>query len=223
MAASARRRRQIMPPVHSIKTLVAGLVFLVSIIVVFLVLGRLAGRNVQSTSTATVFEDPGDIPANVLLQLDAILILGGGRPISLDEPPVYVERRCDDAAAVAFRRRSLVRKGQSDERFGPAENTLLPILCLSAGTAHLPQLLEANSGLPIWEATSSAAYLSTRYNMSHNVFVETTSYDTIGNAFFARTSHSDIVGWRRLLIVTNEVSQYSSDSNLIHSQGSVVC
>jgi uncharacterized SAM-binding protein YcdF (DUF218 family) len=207
MAATSRRRRQIMPPVHSIKTLVAGLVFLVSIIVVFLVLGRLVGRNEPSSSTATVFEDPGDIPANVLLQLDAILILGGGRPISLDEPPVYVERRCDDAAAVAFRRRSLGRKGQSDERFNPAESTLLPILCLSAGTAHLPQLLEATSGLPIWEATSSAAYLSTRYNMSHNVFVETTSYDTIGNAFFARTSHSDIIGWRRLLIVTNEVSQ----------------
>ena len=67
----------------------------------------------------------------------------------------------------------------------------------------MPQRLTAN-GLPIWESTASAAYLQSKYNLD-NIYVEKTSYDTIGNAYFARTSHTDIVGWKRLLIVTNEV------------------
>ena len=33
-------------------------------------------------------------------QLDAVLVLGGGRPMSLTEPPLYVQRRCDDAATI---------------------------------------------------------------------------------------------------------------------------
>ena len=148
-----------------------------------------------------------DLPS----QVDAILILGGGVPSALDEPPVYVQQRCDDAAAVI------------------AKIVPTPILCLSAGTAHLPQLMSAD-GRPIWEATSSAAYLAKAHGIQDQVYVETTSFvslrddlcclgfrffflthqtvckDTIGNAYFARTSHTDIVGWRRLLVVTNHVS-----------------
>jgi uncharacterized SAM-binding protein YcdF (DUF218 family) len=118
---------------------------------------------------------------------DAIFVLGGGAPSSLYEPPLYVQQRCDDAAAV--------RAAASKD---------IPILTLSAGTTHLPQLLTAQ-GLPIWESTSSAAYLQQKHNIRTNVYLETTSYDTIGNAFFARISHADIVGWRKLLIITNEV------------------
>eukprot|EP00455_Lapot_gusevi_P017717 TRINITY_DN19544_c0_g1_i2.p1 TRINITY_DN19544_c0_g1~~TRINITY_DN19544_c0_g1_i2.p1 ORF type:complete len:146 (+),score=29.45 TRINITY_DN19544_c0_g1_i2:176-613(+) len=36
------------------------------------------------------------------------------------------------------------------------------------------------------------------------MYIETTSYDTIGNAYFARVSHTDIRQWNRLLIVTSE-------------------
>ena len=68
----------------------------------------------------------------------------------------------------------------------------------------MPQLL-STAGLPVWESTSSAAYLSKKHNIQSNVYLETTSYDTIGNAFFARTSHTDIVKWRKLVVVTNEV------------------
>jgi uncharacterized SAM-binding protein YcdF (DUF218 family) len=106
---------------------------------------------------------------------------------------VYVQRRCDDAAAV------LKRHCDSSQ----SKVSLLPILALSAGTAHLPQLM-SKDGLPVWESTSSAAYLQKRHGL-RNVYVETTSYDTIGNAYYARTGHTDINGWRRLLIVTNEV------------------
>lgn len=119
-------------------------------------------------------------------RFDAILILGGGVPTSLDEPPVYVQKRCDDTAAVI-------------QKVGPT-----PILCLSAGTAQMPQLMSA-SGRPIWEATASAAYLAKTHGIKDQVYVETNSFDTIGNAYFARTSHTDIAGWRRLLIVTNHV------------------
>eukprot|EP00554_Chaetoceros_debilis_P012915 CAMPEP_0194114932 /NCGR_PEP_ID=MMETSP0150-20130528/21949_1 /TAXON_ID=122233 /ORGANISM="Chaetoceros debilis, Strain MM31A-1" /LENGTH=189 /DNA_ID=CAMNT_0038805279 /DNA_START=415 /DNA_END=981 /DNA_ORIENTATION=- len=37
-----------------------------------------------------------------------------------------------------------------------------------------------------------------------DVYAETTSYDTISNAFFARTSFCDLVGWKKLLIITSE-------------------
>ena len=165
--------------------------------IVFFVAGAKMSRGSQSNALDTLsnnfFRDPSEIPAARLKSFDAVLILGGGRPTELDVPPLYVRRRCDDAAAVVLRHKELLKT-----------ESLLPILCLSAGTAHLPQLM-ASSGLPIWESTSSAAYLQKHYMLSKNVYVETTSYDTIGNAFFARTSHTDVVGWRHLLVVTNKV------------------
>jgi len=39
---------------------------------------------------------------------------------------------------------------------------------------------------------------------SKDVYAETTSYDTISNAFFTRTNFCDLTGWKRLLIITNE-------------------
>jgi hypothetical protein len=99
-----------------------------------------------------------------------------------------VAKRCDAAAQV-----------YQQSQKAPA------ILCLSAGTAHMPQLLSVD-GLPVWESTSSATYLLDKLNIPpKDVFVETTSYDTISNAYFARTSFTDVIGWKRLLIITNEV------------------
>jgi hypothetical protein len=82
---------------------------------------------------------------------------------------------------------------------------------LSAGTAHLPQLLSVD-GLPVWESTACASYILSKSNNTtiannirpESIYVETSSYDTIGNAYFARTSHTEFNGWRKLLIVTNE-------------------
>lgn len=123
---------------------------------------------------------------------------------SLTEPPVYVQRRADDAARVVHRHAEHHGKEKSTGSSQVSSQVAtLPILCLSAGTAHLPQLMGPD-GLPIWESTSCAAYLAEQHGLTHNVFVETTSYDTIGNAFFTRTSHTDVNGWRRLLVVTTE-------------------
>ena len=33
---------------------------------------------------------------------------------------------------------------------------------------------------------------------------ETTSFDTIGNAFYSRNDHCSLAGWRRLLVITSE-------------------
>ena len=130
----------------------------------------------------------------VSVQLDAILVLGGGVPLSPKDPPLYVKRRCDVVA-------ELINALQKQS------NTIPSVLCLSAGTAHLPQYITHHNGLPLWESTASAAYLMQHptYPVPEEyVFEETTSYDTISNAFFTRSTFTDINGWRRILVVTNE-------------------
>ena len=125
-----------------------------------------------------------------LQSIDAIILLGGGVPLSPTEPPVYVQRRCDAVAEVV-----------ASLGHAPA------VVCLSAGTAHVPQFILEHNGLPLWESTASAAYLMHHERFpvpERQVFAETTSYDTISNAFFTRTSFTDITGWRNLLVVTNE-------------------
>ena len=153
-----------------------------------------------------IYEFVHEIPASDILKLDAILVLGGGAPESLENPPKYTKERCDLAAQVVKKRRELEKVKTSSSRIKLDSKSMksndLPVLCLSAGTAHVPQLL-AKDGLPVWESTSSAAYLQRMHGLS-NLYVETTSYDTIGNAFYTRTSHTDINGWRRLLIITSE-------------------
>ena len=118
-------------------------------------------------------------------QFDAILVLGGGVPLAPRKQLPFVAARCQAAAAV-WRAASIKPK----------------ILCLSAGTAHCPQLLDAR-GSVVFEATASAAELIDAGVDEQDVFVETTSFDTIGNAFFARTDHCSLAGWKRLLIITS--------------------
>lgn len=81
------------------------------------------------------------------------------------------------------------------------------VICLSAGTAHVPQFILSHTGLPLWESTASAAYLlhhPTHPVPADNVFVETTSYDTISNAFFARTVMTDIMIQEDHIICSND-------------------
>ena len=149
-----------------------------------------------------MFTSPSEVPDATLQSLDAIFVLGGGVPASYADPPSYVKSRCDAAAQVFLRcGQLLAKKGGTKEDQTPA------ILTLSAGTAHMPQLLSSD-GLPIWESTASAAYLMDQYSKEQippsKILVETTSYDTISNAYFARTSFADVLGWNRLLIVTTE-------------------
>ena len=114
-------------------------------------------------------------------------------PLSPTEPPLYVQRRCDVVAQIMNR----------------SMHQHPSVICLSAGTAHVPQYITSHDGLPLWESTASAAYLMQHKQYpvpSNQVYAETTSYDTISNAFFARTNMIDVNNdnWKRILVVTNE-------------------
>ena len=121
-----------------------------------------------------------------LLRVDAILVLGGGAPPAPDAQLPFVAARCKAAAAL-----------------WKAASKKPKILTLSAGTAHVPQLLDAR-GSVVFEATASAAVIINEGVNSADVFVETTSFDTIGNAFYSRNDHCSLAGWRRLLVITSE-------------------
>jgi len=112
---------------------------------------------------------------------DAVLVPGGGIREGGELPP-WVVNRLDKAMELA----------------GSA-----PILTLSATTTHKPAVLDA-FGLPIFESVAAANYLIGRGHPRSRVFFETSSYDTIGNAWFARTIHTAPAGWRRLVVVTSE-------------------
>ncbi len=149
------------------------------------------------TKNDNYFHSVGQIPTDTTF--DAILVLGGGVPEDIRTPPIYTQERCKVASEV-YKALSLPSGSVSS----PSSRPPPKILTLSAGTAHLPQALSTD-GLPIWESTASAAYLIHELGIpSQDLFVETTSYDTISNAFFARLNFCDIVQWKKLLIITNE-------------------
>ncbi len=115
-----------------------------------------------------------------MAKFDAVLIPGGGLTSSGGLMP-FVRARLDSALA------------HSADLYIP----------LSAGTPHLPPPLDAR-GYPIFEAIPAAQYLHERGIPKSRILAETCSYDTIGNAFFARTVHTDPCSLRRLLVVTSE-------------------
>ena len=116
------------------------------------------------------------------MQYDAVLIPGGGLLADGTVPP-WVEARLDAAITAAG-----------------AET---PIVALSAGTPHKPPPGD-RQGFPIFESTAAADYLVSRGVEPLRVYVETASYDTVGNAWFARMVHTEPRGWRRLLVVISE-------------------
>ncbi len=70
-----------------------------------------------------------------------------------------------------------------------------PILCLSAGTVH-------KRG-PLLESVAGARYLLGKGLHPESILLENASWDTIGNAFFARVIHTDLRRWRKLLVVNS--------------------
>lgn len=112
---------------------------------------------------------------------DAVIVLGGGVR-QHGELPGWVETRFELAVE---------RAGES------------PILCLSAGTVHRPNPLD-DSGCPIFESVAGARFLLRHGIPARRIFIEAASWDTVGNAYFARTIHCEPAGWRRLLVITSE-------------------
>jgi hypothetical protein len=116
------------------------------------------------------------------LAYDAILIPGGGVREGGVLPP-WTQRRLDYALSIETGRELFI--------------------ALSAGTVHKP-LPRAEDGFPIFESYAAANYLLEHGVAPRRILTETSSYDTIGNAFFARVIHVDPRALRRLLVVTSQ-------------------
>lgn len=111
---------------------------------------------------------------------DAIIVPGGGVRESGHVPP-WVKKRLDRA----------VELHQEDY-----------IITLSAGTVHKAPLLDAQ-GFPVFEAVAGARYMVELGVAPEKILCETTSYDTIGNAYFSRVIHAEPRQFKRLLIITS--------------------
>ncbi|CAE6934874.1 yabN [Symbiodinium sp. CCMP2456] len=68
-----------------------------------------------------------------------------------------------------------------------------------------PMPHDPHSGFQVLEAEANARCLIRDFNVPpQDVFEESWSLDTIGNAYMLRTTHTDIAGWRRLTIISNQ-------------------
>jgi hypothetical protein len=112
---------------------------------------------------------------------DLIIVPGGGLTAAGEVHP-WVRSRLDRAVEVS----------------GSA-----PILCLSAASGHKALPLD-RAGKPLFEAVAGARYLMERGVEPSRILLEFASYDTIGNAFFARVMHTEWNERRRLLVVNSE-------------------
>ena len=112
---------------------------------------------------------------------DAIVVLGGGLRAD-GELPEHAKARFNLALATA-----------SGE----------PVVALSAGTTHRPAILDQD-GRPLFESTAGARYLIERGMRPERILCESTSYDTIGNAYFSRVQILEPLEWRRLLVITSQ-------------------
>lgn len=134
--------------------------------------------------------------------LEAIVVPGGGsqRGESSRTLPLAVRRRLDLA---------LQRWYEHVERWPDAPKPF--IMVLSAGTVHRPNFINA-AGWPVSEATSEAQYLVEVSSQDFPgkpplppqlILRENISLDTIGNAYFLRTMHTDVMGITRLHCITS--------------------
>ena len=114
-------------------------------------------------------------------EFDGIVVLGGGVREG-GALPAWAERRFDRALEI---------------------DSQAPFLCLSAGTTHRPPPLN-EQGFPYLESVAGAAYLLAKGAPASRIQVETVSYDTIGNAYFAKVLHIDPAEWRHLMVITSE-------------------
>ncbi len=113
---------------------------------------------------------------------DAILVPGGGLKEDWKLLPVWTQRRLDRVVQI---------------------KNFDFVITLSAGTTHKPPPLD-EKGYPIFESVVAAKYLLQKGIPLHKILAETSSYDTIGNAYFSRVIHVDPLNLKKLLVITSE-------------------
>ena len=77
------------------------------------------------------------------------------------------------------------------------------IITLSGGTVHKPPPIN-REGYPIFESLKAAEFLIASGIDPKRILTETSSYDTIGNAYFARVLFSDPMSLARCHIITSD-------------------
>ena len=129
-----------------------------------------------------------------MISFDAIIVLSGGinDDGSLFE---WTRTRCDKAI----------------ELFSGNEF----IIVSSAGTVHKPFKTDSE-GFCYYEANAMADYIAGKGIPKDKILVENLSLDTIGNAYFTRTVHTDPAGLRKLCIITSEVHMPRAKSIFEH-------
>lgn len=115
-----------------------------------------------------------------MAEFDVILVPGGGVRKG-GEIPLWTKARLDRAVQISKKE---------------------PIVTLSAGTVHRPPPLN-KEGFPVFESLAAARYLISKGMDPRRIFTETCSYDTIGNAYFARVIHVDPANFKRILVITS--------------------
>ena len=125
--------------------------------------------------------------------LTAIVIPGGG-----------LEKNGDIYLQTKLRIEKAVKIFQSNTKcIGKKNSNSCIFITLSAGTTHKPNPLDSN-GFPIYEAASAAKYLINKYDIHPKyIWEENFSLDTLGNAYFLRTMHTDPANIKDLIIITN--------------------
>ena len=132
--------------------------------------------------------DGGTMP-KVPTPVDAIIVLGGGQTAE-GQPSAIVVPRLDLAADMYFAAQSA----------GAPSPT---IIVGSRGTPHKPSPHDGG-GFEIDEADGSARYLMRNRSVPDAAILEEQmAFDTIGNAYFARVLHADILNLRRLAVITS--------------------
>lgn len=160
-------------------TIAAGLLLLLGCSAVkdFLLCGY------RSTNKPTVDDEDCAIA-----KVEAVVVPGGGL-LQSGLPPPWVEESLKLAAHIynAAKRRPC-------------------IITLSSGSPSLSGPLGGRSTKHFDEADVYAKYLVERCKVdSRAVLKEKLSYTLIGNAYFARTMHTDVQHLRHVVVVTNEV------------------
>lgn len=113
---------------------------------------------------------------------DAILIPGGGLK--------------DDGSLHEWSKRRL---DKGIEKFTGTEY----LITLTRATTHKPPVLD-RVGFPIDESVAAAKYLIKKGIPSKYILIENTSFDTIGNAYFARVVHCQPRNFKKLCVVSSK-------------------
>lgn len=147
-----------------------------------------AKSKASATSGASAIVSDTDKPL-----YEAVVVVAGG--IEDDGSlPAWVTGRLDFAAA----------EYERHQRCNTPHNTPPPYIVLSgSATPHKPPPV-AKGGFTLHESTAMASYLLGKGIPGDAILKDTSSMDTIGNAYFSLTTHAVPKNWKNVLIVTSK-------------------